>query len=106
MAKDAQGHGSEKRGAYAVAEQHNIPTDHLSQAQELRAAYLDRTKFDGLLEQHGALPAAQLKLVATHYLGYAPNTKTKSDLLSTMRKRQRQDELNHDRTKAQERIVP
>ena len=75
-------------------------------AARLTEAAGNRQLFDGMLEEYRNLPSSELKSVATEFLGYAPNAKSKSDMIDALKRRQRQDELNADRTKAQSKVVP
>lgn len=75
-------------------------------AKELMDASGNRTQFDGVLEQYRTLPSSQLKQIAGEFLGYSPNAKSRAELIDTMRRKHRQDELNADRSAAQLKIKP
>ncbi len=77
-----------------------------SLSSRLSAAKLDRNTFDALTPELEKLSGAELRATAKEFLGREPIQKTKGEIIQAIRIRQRQDELNSDRSRAQDKIKP
>jgi hypothetical protein len=78
--------------------------DIASLAQQLLDLRHDREKFDALLAKCEKVTAPNLKMIAANFLGREIKGK-KADIVTAIRQRQRQDELNADRGEAQSKLV-
>jgi hypothetical protein len=64
-------------------------------AQRLRAAACDRSRFDAVLKEfEESYKATELKVIASRYLGFDVDKKTKEDIVKAVRNWQREEELN------------
>jgi hypothetical protein len=80
--------------------------DIASLAQQLLELKHDREKFDALLAKCEKATVPNLKMIAAKFLGREIKGKTKkADIVTAIRQRQRQDELNADRSEAQSKLV-
>ena len=71
-------------------------------AHRLKAAACDRSCFDALLKEFkDSYKASELKVIASHYMGFDVDEKTKEGILKAVRNWQREEELNSDSSASQ-----
>jgi hypothetical protein len=94
-------------GTPARGRARNLTNDEANQlARQLAKAAGVRKEFDALLARlERETTKAGLELIAEDFLGRSANG-TKKQIVEALKKRQRQDELNTDRSNAQSKILP